>query len=60
MKRHKLLDKWIYQAITDNPNIVKSAHSAIDIYRGLQHIFIQDMQLCLKEIAKEILKVEKN
>ena len=60
MKRYKLLDKWIYQAISDDPDMIKSAHSAIDIYRGLQKIFIQDMKLSLKEIAKEILKSEKN
>ena len=60
MKRYKLLDKWIYQAISDDPDMIKSAHSAIDIYRGLQQIFIQDMKLSLKEIAKEILKSEKN
>jgi len=60
MKRYKLLDKWIYQAISDDPDMIKSAHSAIDIYRGLQHIFIQDMKLFLKDMAKEILKSEKN
>jgi hypothetical protein len=60
MKRYKLLDKWIYQAISDNPDMIKSAHSAIDIYRALQHIFIQDMKMSLSEIAKEVLKSEKN
>jgi hypothetical protein len=60
MKRYKLLDKWIYQAISDNPDMVKSAHSSIDIYQALQHIFIQDMQLSLRDIAKEVLKSEKN
>ena len=58
--KHKLLNKWMYQTILDHPDMVKDAHSVIDIYRGLQHVFIQDIQLCLKEMAEEILKPEKN
>lgn len=60
MKRHKLLDQWICQAILDNPDIIKTTTSSIDIYRALQNIFLQDMQMSLREIAKEMLKEKKN
>lgn len=59
-KNSHLLDKWIYATIVDNPDIVKTAKSAIELYSDINRIFVEDMQEFMKEMAKEILKVEKN
>ena len=58
-KNNQLLDKWIYQTLKDNPGIIRSAKSSLDLYRSLNEIFLEDMQEFMRKMAKEILKVEK-
>lgn len=59
-KNNHLLDKWICQTLSDNPQIVQNAKSALDLYADLNNIFIEDMREFMRKMAKEILKVEKN
>jgi len=59
-KNSHLLDKWIYATMVDNPKMVQTAKSAIELYYEIDKIFIEDMQEFMKDMAKEILKSEKN
>ena len=49
-----LLNNWLYKTMSDNPKLVKDAKEAIDLYSDLTDIFIQDVQLAMKAIAKEM------
>lgn len=58
-QNYRLLNNWLCQTISDNPQIVKEATEVIDIYSALNRIFLQDMQLAMKDIAKEVLLIKK-
>ena len=56
---HLLLMNWLYKTIQDNPDVITKAEDSIDVYRMLQNKFLQDMQIGMKKIAKEVLLIEK-
>jgi len=56
---HLLLMNWLYKTIADNPDAITKAEDSIDVYRMLQHKFLQDMQIGMKKIAKEVLLIAK-
>ena len=56
---HLLLMNWLYKTIQDNPKAITEATEATDIYRMLQQKFLQDVQIGMKKIAKEVLLITK-
>ena len=56
MERHKLLSLWISKAIVDNPEIIRDSKTHVEVYQGLYDIWIQDVNIAMKEIAEQVIK----
>ena len=54
-----LLKSWLYKVISENTEIITPENGVVGVYAELQEIFLQDIQLAMKDMAKEIMPLLK-
>ncbi len=58
MERWELLNKWVTQWIIENPNLIRDAKSAEEIYSELYETWALDCQKSMKSILLKAQAME--
>jgi hypothetical protein len=55
-QNYQLLSNWLYKTLADNPEFLTKVKEPKELYFNLYVIWLNDVQLAMKEMAKDVLK----